>query len=467
MKHDVLADIDLIERRVLGVFGARRTHVILFSTLALTLACLSLTPILLMFWGSFKLSGSLLMPQKQIPVLLPPPMWRQVPGSVNLATGMRLKRAGPNFTWDNHIAPSIVLETERNRLIDPASAPVWGVPGVFELHRADALIIHVRARWSQDPYPFALGFEDSDGNRVFQKEPTKLKAITYESTAGPAWKKFVIPLDQATLNRIDKNNGRRILLRPELPRVEIGRIDFQLRQYGFTNYTDIFRSGKFFRYTLNSLYVASCITLGNCFFCLLVGYVFARHSFRGKGLLWLTVLSSMMLPIQSLLVPIFMMMHHVPFFGGNDWLGQGGSGWLDTYWVLIVPWLVGPVGIFVMRQYVVQLPVELEESAEIDGAKTHQVLRHIVLPLSKPAMAAVAIITFLAQWNNFMFPYLLTRSDEMRTLPVGLALYQGQQVSNWGLIMAGSAIAALPVILVFLFFQRQLIVGLTHGALKG
>jgi len=142
------------------------------------------------------------------------------------------------------------------------------------------------------------------------------------------------------------------------------------------------------------------------------------------------------------------------------------TGLYDTYWALILPFLVNPMGIFLVRQYVDSLPRSMEEAARIDGASEFTILFKIIMPLCKPALAVLAIQTFLTNWNSFLYPFILTSSEAVRTLPVALALYQGHQAIDWPHLMAGSSLAVIPVLLVFLFFQKHIISGITAGALK-
>ncbi|KPL03715.1 MAG: ABC transporter permease [candidate division Zixibacteria bacterium SM1_73] len=218
------------------------------------------------------------------------------------------------------------------------------------------------------------------------------------------------------------------------------------------NYIDVWSYGPFPRFFFNSLFVASMITLGNIIFCLMVGYAFARKTFRFKNVLFLSVIMVLMIPVHILIVPLFLIIKNL--------------GWYDSYFALIVPWLVSPLGIFLMRQYIQSLPRDLENQARIDGAGEFRILFQIVAPLCKPALAVLAIQVFLVNWNSFLFPFILTSSEKMRTLPVALALFQGYQTIDWPHLLAASSLSALPVIIVFLFFQRQIISGLTAGAIK-
>lgn len=220
----------------------------------------------------------------------------------------------------------------------------------------------------------------------------------------------------------------------------------------FENYVDAWRSDNFLRYFFNSAFVAAAVTTGNVLFCLLGGYAFARGSFRGKRLLFATILGVLIIPQQVIMIPLYRLMAQL--------------GWINTYWSLIIPWLVTPFGIFLVKQYLESMPSDMEDAARIDGAGEWYILFKIVMPLSKPVLTILAIYTFLSNWNSFLYPFLFTNDEAHRTLPVGLAFYLGKQSIDWGHLMAGASIAALPVIVLFALFQKSIIQGLTAGALK-
>jgi multiple sugar transport system permease protein len=219
-----------------------------------------------------------------------------------------------------------------------------------------------------------------------------------------------------------------------------------------TNYTDALSSDAFLRYFVNSFFIASVVTLGNVFFCLFCAYALARKEFFGKNVLFLTIAGVMIIPPHVIMIPLYRLMV------GLDWINQ--------YYALIFPWLVTPFGVFLVKQYLESLPKDIEEAARIDGAGNWRVLFKIVFPLCKPILTVLAIYTFLGNWNSFLFPFLFTNSEDMRTLPVGLTFYLGKQSIDWGRLTAGAGISALPVIGMFLLFQKQIINGLTSGALK-
>ncbi|MDX9791735.1 MAG: carbohydrate ABC transporter permease, partial [Candidatus Kapabacteria bacterium] len=218
------------------------------------------------------------------------------------------------------------------------------------------------------------------------------------------------------------------------------------------NFTDTLGSDIFGTYFLNSLFVSSLVTLGNIIFCTIVAYSFARKEFFGKEVLFITVLSVLIIPPHVVMIPLYRMMVNFD--------------WINSYFSLIVPWLVTPFGIFLLRQYISTIPTDIEDAARIDGAGQWYIIFRIIMPLCKPILTVLAIYTFLGNWNSFLYPYLFTSEDAYRTLPVGLTFYLGKQSIDWGHLMAGAGIAALPVLLIFMFFQKQIIKGLTAGALK-
>jgi multiple sugar transport system permease protein len=218
------------------------------------------------------------------------------------------------------------------------------------------------------------------------------------------------------------------------------------------NYADAWRSDNFLRYFVNSLIVATTVTAGNVVFCLWAGYAFARRRFRGKAFLFAMILGVLIVPQQVIMIPLYRLMAEL--------------GWINTYAALIIPWLVTPFGIFLVRQYIASMPSEIEDAARIDGAGEWYIIFRVVLPLARPVLTVLAIYMFLSNWNSFLFPFLFTNDEAHRTLPVGLAFYLGKQSIDWGHLMAGASIAAMPIIALFVLFQKRIIEGLTAGALK-
>jgi multiple sugar transport system permease protein len=221
------------------------------------------------------------------------------------------------------------------------------------------------------------------------------------------------------------------------------------------------------RWFANSAFVATSITVLQLFFNSLAAYTFAKRRFPGRDIIFVLFLGTMMVPPQVTLIPNYLVLKHVPLFGGNDVLGQGGHGWLDSYWGLILPGTVSAFGIFLLRQYMMSIPDELLDAARVDGAGEFRVFWKIVIPLCGPALAATAIFTFTYAWEDFLWPLIVVSSSDKYTAPLGLALFVVKNRTSWNLLMAGSVVATLPMIVTFLVFQRRFIQGISMTGLKG
>ena len=222
----------------------------------------------------------------------------------------------------------------------------------------------------------------------------------------------------------------------------------------FDNSAAAWRAAPFARFYLNSIIVAATVTLSQLTLGALAAYAFARLQFPGKDALFLLFLGTMMIPDQITMIPAFLLM---------SWLK-----WINTYYALIVPNMVGAFGIFLLRQFFLTLPRELEDAAKIDGCSRLTFFRLVLLPLSKPALAAVGIFTFLHNWNSYLWPLIVTSTTSMRTLPVGLRFFVAQEgATQWTLLMAASVFVMAPVLLVFLLAQRYFIEGVSITGLKG
>ncbi len=210
------------------------------------------------------------------------------------------------------------------------------------------------------------------------------------------------------------------------------------------------------RWLFNSAFVAVCITLGNVILASLAGYALSRIPFPGREALFLAILGTMMIPGIVLLIPRFILFKLL--------------GMIDTYQGLIVPGLVTSFGIFLMKQFFESIPVELEEAAFMDGASRFQIYWNVVLPLTRPAIIALTIFSFQGSWNDFMGPLIvISTNQDLYTLPLGLAFLRGGIGQNlqWNAILAGSMLTTLPMALIFLFFQRYFIEGISYAGLKG
>lgn len=220
------------------------------------------------------------------------------------------------------------------------------------------------------------------------------------------------------------------------------------------NYREAFAVAPFGRYFYNSLLVAVIVVLSTLMFSALAGYGFAKFSFPGKNLCFLIVLSTLMIPFQILLIPLYVLVH--------------SFGWTNNYLGLIIPGALSAFGVFLMRQFCLTLPDELLDAARIDGAGEIGIFLRIVLPLLKPPLASLAIITFLGSWNNFLWPLIVVNKADLFTLPVGMTVFtQPLRAPYWTYIMAVSTVATLPVIIVFLALQKYFIQGVVLSGMKG
>ncbi len=218
---------------------------------------------------------------------------------------------------------------------------------------------------------------------------------------------------------------------------------------------------------VNSAIIAVTVVTLQTFFNALCAYCFAKRRFPGRDVIFLAFLATMMIPGMVLIIPNYIILQHIPFMGGNDWLGSGGHGLLNNYAGLILPQIVTAFGIFLLRQYMLSIPDQLLEAARIDGASEFRIFRSVVLPLCTPALAANAIFSFQAVWEDFFWPLIVMTDPEKYTVPVGLALFVVQNRTSWTLLFAGSVIATLPMLIVFIFLQRYFVQGIALTGVKG
>jgi multiple sugar transport system permease protein len=234
----------------------------------------------------------------------------------------------------------------------------------------------------------------------------------------------------------------------------------------WVNYPDALGFAPFGTYFRNSMVIAVSHTAINVALAAMAGYALARLPFRGRTPALVFVLAAMMIPTFTKIVPQYLLAKTMPFFGGNDFLGRGGSGWLDSWWALIVPGAVTPLAIFLFRQFYLSLPRELEEAARLDGLGEFGIFARVMTPLMKPAIATVALITFENSWNNFVWPLIVTRTDQLRVIQVGLAAFQQTERTLWEYLMAGTVLATVPMIVLFLFTQRYFVQGFATAGIK-
>ncbi|MDW7987405.1 MAG: carbohydrate ABC transporter permease, partial [candidate division WOR-3 bacterium] len=223
-------------------------------------------------------------------------------------------------------------------------------------------------------------------------------------------------------------------------------------KWQFSNFIEIFREIPFHRYFLNTVFIAVSVLAGVIFTSLLAAYAFARFRFWGREVIFMVFLALMMIPLPVYLVPSYMILYKL--------------GWIDTYLALIVPWMVNIFSIFLLRQHIKTLPQDLFDAAQIDGCGAFRTLWQIVVPLSKPVLVTIAIFDIIASWNSFFWPLIVTHSESIRPLQVGLAYFSREYSTNYPLLMAASTLAVLPLIVLFFFAQKQIIQSYARAGLK-
>jgi multiple sugar transport system permease protein len=236
------------------------------------------------------------------------------------------------------------------------------------------------------------------------------------------------------------------------PPMEIFDLHFLPQQPTLENFRIVLTRTQFPRWFWNSFLVAAVTTVSVAFFDSLVGYALAKLRFWGREVIFVMILATLMIPTEMLVIPWYIL--------------SSSQGWINTYWGIMFPGLITAFGIFLIRQFMSGVPDELLDAGRIDGVSEFGLYWRIALPQIKPAMAALCIFTFLGNWNAFLWPMIVIQSAGMRTLPVGIALFSGEAGSLWHLIMASSALAVIPVRLVFAVLQRQIIEGIVLTGLK-
>jgi alpha-1,4-digalacturonate transport system permease protein len=223
-------------------------------------------------------------------------------------------------------------------------------------------------------------------------------------------------------------------------------------RWAFENYTEAFQMYNYTRYFMNSVIVTSVATVLTLLINSMAAYAFAKYNFRGRDGLFVMTLAMIMIPLQVILIPIYLVVSSL--------------GLVNTYWGMIIPAAATPTGVFIIRQYMLTIPDELIEAARIDGAGEFRIFATIVLPLCRPALAVVAIFSILWRWNDFLWPLLIAQKEELYTLPVALALLNGQLVVPYNIVLAMSVMSIIPVLFMFVFMQRQIVQGIAQTGIK-
>ncbi len=224
-------------------------------------------------------------------------------------------------------------------------------------------------------------------------------------------------------------------------------------RFSWEGYRGLFSGSDILLWLRNTTIVAAISVTSHLVLCSLAGYGFARLRFRGRNVGFFAIVATIMIPIQLLMIPTFIMFSRVNV--------------VDTLAAAFIPWLAGAFGIFLMRQFFLSLPVELEDAARLDGCNRLQVFTQIVLPLAKPALATLAIFTLLGSWNDLIWPLIAINDDKWYTLQLGLANFQGTRRTQWQLLMAGNVVATLPLLIGFVAAQRQFVATMTFTGMKG
>jgi multiple sugar transport system permease protein len=221
----------------------------------------------------------------------------------------------------------------------------------------------------------------------------------------------------------------------------------------WNNYSEAFEVAPFARYFLNSAIVAASVTATTVFFGAMAGYGFSKFRFPGRNLVFGLILVTFMIPFPVIMIPLFVLVRNF--------------GWVNTYWGLIIPGALTGFAVFMMRQFIQAIPSELIDAARIDGAGELRIFLTLVLPLARPALATLGILTFLESWNNLLWPLIVIQSDEMETIPLGLTKFSTLYSSNYAQMLAMAVIASIPVLVVFIIGRRQIINSLMLSGIKG
>jgi multiple sugar transport system permease protein len=235
--------------------------------------------------------------------------------------------------------------------------------------------------------------------------------------------------------------------------IKVPPVWFAPLKYSFANYVEVWARIGFSRFFFNSAFIAITITLAQLLTSSMAGFAFARYRFPGRNVFFVIILSTLMIPFQVRMIPLFIMIARL--------------GLVNTYWGIILPAIVTPFGIFMMRQFMLGIPSDLLDAARIDGAQEPYIYARIVLPLCKPAIAALTIFSFLGSWDNFLWPLIVVNSKKLWTLPIAMSRFTEQYISQTHLQMAGASVMFIPVLIVFLLMQRNFIEGIAMTGIKG
>lgn len=239
------------------------------------------------------------------------------------------------------------------------------------------------------------------------------------------------------------------------------------KTFTMDNFTGAMGTGNWPRYFVNSTFITVVTVALSLFLNSMAAYAFSRLEFPGRNMLFAFSLIALMIPEQVIMIPVFLRLKTVPFFGGNNWLGVGGTGLLNTYAGLIIPFVAHPFGVFLCRQSFMTFPKSLDEAAILDGCSRFRVFWNMYLPLSKPTLITLGLLKAVTTWNQYTWPLILTNSDKMRTVQLALSNFSTEFTTNWGYVMAATTLIILPVMLLFLCLQKYYVSGIVSSGIKG
>lgn len=239
------------------------------------------------------------------------------------------------------------------------------------------------------------------------------------------------------------------------------------REIKWSNYVEAMTRGNWPRYFFNTVYITALAVIISLLINSLAGYAFSRLNFKGRNFLFIVTLIGLMIPPQVNMLPVFVILKYIPFAGGNNFLGQNGTGWLNTYMGLLAPYIAGSFGVFLFRQFFLSFPGALDDAAKIDGLGRIRAFFHIYVPLSTPVMASLIALKATHTWNEYTWPLIIIQSDEMKTVQLALTMFKDETTVEWNLLMAATTLTVIPLVAIFLSVQKYFIQGIVTAGIKG
>lgn len=235
----------------------------------------------------------------------------------------------------------------------------------------------------------------------------------------------------------------------------------------FSNFATAMSMGDWSLYFKNTIIITVVTVVVNLFISSLAGYTFARLNFRGKNILFACAMVGMMLPMQVIMIPVFLQIKEFPLLGGNDIFGNGGTGLINSYMGVILPLVAQPFGVFMCRQFYLGFPNELDEAAKIDGCSAFKIFMHLYVPMGAPVYATLGLLKVVDTWNQYTWPLLVFNDQKMNTLQLALNMFKGENTTQWNYLMAATLIIILPILVLFIFLQKYFVQGIATTGMKG